>query len=100
MKPEVLRLLKEFDGPQVVNRACLEVFGQNMHFAVPAMLKQAVADGLLMILDLDGPITDGKATYSRDLMLTDKGREACGLPKVVVDATIEKPKKSVAKTLF
>jgi len=98
MKADELDLLKQFDSPQVVSDACRTVHGQPMHFAVPAAIKDAVKDGLLTILDPDGPIVDGKATYSRFLMLTEKGREACGLQRV--EPVKAKPKKTVAKSLF
>ena len=87
-------LLKCFDASQIVESACRQVFGQSRHFAVPGMCKDAVAKGYLEAIDGDGDIIDNVRTYGRDLILTDKGREFCGLPKVNV-----KP-KAAAKTLF
>lgn len=98
MKPDEMNLLKQFDSPQVVSDACRNVHGQPMHFAVPVTIRDAVKDGLLTILDPDGPIVDGKGAYSRFLMLTEKGRDACGLQRV--EPAKQKPKKAVSKSLF
>ncbi len=97
MTDDVIRLLREFDNPQTVNRACMLAHSQNMHFAVPAQVIAAVKDGLLQIEDSDGPLVDSKRIYSRCLMLTDKGRKEVGLPPVVKEKPV--PKKA-AKTLF
>lgn len=92
MNEELKRLLCEFEMSQVVEAACRETFGQSRHFAVPAMVKGAVRDGLLQVMDTDGPIVDSPAVYCRFLMLTDAGRNACGLQRA------EKPKTE--RTLF
>ena len=89
-------LLKCFDSPQIVEAACRQVMGQSRHYAMPAMIKKAVCEGLLVAVDNDGPVDDGGRVYSRDLCLTDIGREFCGLPPVRCKQTA----KPESKTLF
>lgn len=95
---QLIELLKQFDDPQICEAACREVFGQSRHFAVPAMIKGAVKDGYLQVLDNDGPVVDSAAVYSRDLLLTPKGREFCGFPPLTTD--VPKPKKKSQPSLF
>jgi len=88
-------LLSNFDSPQLVEVACRETFGQSRHFAVPAMIKGAVKDGLLEVRDTDGEVVDSPKIYCREMILTDAGRDFCGLKR------LEKvPVKAKAKTLF
>ena len=94
---EFKQLLKHFDSPQIVEAACRQQWGQSRHFACIAMIKDAVKRGFLEVLDPDGEVVDSVKTYSRDMMLTDAGREFCGLPKVA--RTVEKKPKPQA-TLF
>lgn len=92
MTPEEKRLLSAFDSPLPVESASRIAFGQSRHFAVPTMVKDAEKAGLIQIMDPDGPLKDTSGIYSRELMLTDKGREAVGLPAMT--GAIPKPKKS------
>lgn len=95
MDDETKRLLLQFDDEQVVTRACFETHKQNMHFAVPQQIIGAWKEGLLEIRDNDGDLKDSKGLYSRLLILTEKGREDVGLPKLIPD--MPKAKKAVSK---
>ncbi len=95
MKEELKTLLKEFDSPMSPAAASNTLYGTATHFPVSRQIIDSWKDELLVILDADGPLKDNKALWCRELMLTDKGREACGLPRAIVT-----PIKRQSKTLF
>ena len=88
---ELKRVLECFDMPQVCEAACRMAFGQSRHFAFPSMIKGAFQDGYLESRDDEQGVSDSVRVYCRFLVLTDKGREFCGLPLVAKP----KPKPSV-----
>lgn len=97
MTPELKTLLLEFDSPQIAGVACNAVYGQCKHFAVPGMIRDACKAGLIRCVNPEEKIVDNAAFYHLDLVLTDPGRVAVGLPPVVRDVPA---KKKPAKTLF
>lgn len=82
---ESKRLLVQFDEPQVVQDATKWAFGQFRVATVPAMVLEAISEGLVAVFDSDGPVQPGLKVYSRMLLLTESGRAFCGLPPVVAE---------------
>lgn len=92
---EMKAILTQFDTPMPVATASLNTYGQVRHFAVPGLIADAYAEGYLVDVDGHGKVVNSDKVYTRDLMLTDKGREFCGLDLMAVP--VVKPK---ARTLF
>ncbi len=98
MDAELTRLLKEFDLPQFVQVACQEVFKQTKRLGIPEVIVSAVKDGLLIPVDGDKPVVGSIEIYKRDMVLTELGRDAVGLPRATL-GTVSK-KTAVQKGLF
>ncbi len=107
MTEELTKLLTEFGDSWSlpVSSASFNAFGRIVKnertgeeeknhkvFYVPALVAEAVANGLLEVSDGEGPIVASDKVYFRELRLTNKGRESIGIPPWPVD----KPKVTVA----
>jgi len=108
MTEELNRLLAEFGDSWSlpVSSASFNAFGQVKVFYVPALVADAVKDGLLETADDQTPIVASDKVYFRELRLTNKGRESIGLSPWPVDkpnasGSEKKPaKKQFTKNLF
>ncbi len=96
MTDELRDLLIEFDSPMPVASVTYNLHGQVKYFPVPGLLSGAANDGLIKSVIEDEKVVNSDRVYGMDLVLTDKGRIACGLPPVQSD----KPKPKKAATLF
>jgi hypothetical protein len=79
MNNETSSLLKQFIDPNTGMAACFDVYGQNKHFAVPAMLKKAYDDGFIEPCHGEDQVKHSDSVYAIKFILTDAGRNAIGV---------------------
>ena len=96
--PELKTFIALFEDPIPIASANQNKFGFVKHPMTATWVRQAIELKLLDFWNDDGsPVVDSNKLYGREMLMTAKGRDICGLPPLVKDL----PKKfTKERTLF